>query len=145
MNNSIVSEFRGLWACYSNFFPAPITVRDKVFPTVEHAYHAYKSLRPQDQEWVRMAPTPREAKKRGRQVVLRDDFDMVKIPFMKLFVTMKFVAHEHCRQILVASGRVLLQEGNYWGDTFWGVCKGKGDNNLGIILMEVRDLVRLIR
>ena len=32
-----------------------------------------------------------------------------------------------------------LIEGNSWGDTFWGVCDGVGENNLGKVLMRVRD------
>jgi len=32
---------------------------------------------------------------------------------------------------LLSTGNCEIQEGNYWGDTFWGVCKGKGENNLG--------------
>ena len=32
-----------------------------------------------------------------------------------------------------------LIEGNTWRDYFWGVCKGKGKNMLGNILMEVRN------
>lgn len=32
-----------------------------------------------------------------------------------------------------------IVEDNYWGDTFWGRCNGSGQNNLGKILMEIRD------
>ena len=39
---------------------------------------------------------------------------------------------------LIATGKQEIVEGNYWGDTFWGVCKGKGDNRLGKILMKER-------
>lgn len=31
-----------------------------------------------------------------------------------------------------------LEETNYWGDTFWGVCDGVGENWMGKLLMEVR-------
>lgn len=39
---------------------------------------------------------------------------------------------------LLATDNAELVEGNYWGDRFWGVCKGEGENHLGKILMRVR-------
>lgn len=43
---------------------------------------------------------------------------------------------------LLATGSAELIEGNVWNDTFWGVCRGRGQNHLGRILMEVRDGLR---
>jgi len=39
---------------------------------------------------------------------------------------------------LIATGDTELIEGNDWEDTFWGVCNGMGENNLGKLLMKVR-------
>lgn len=39
---------------------------------------------------------------------------------------------------LLETGNEELVEGNYWGDTFWGVCRGRGENHLGKLLMKVR-------
>lgn len=33
---------------------------------------------------------------------------------------------------------MINNEGNTWGDKFWGVCDGEGENHLGKLLMEVR-------
>ena len=43
---------------------------------------------------------------------------------------------------LLATGEATLVEGNHWGDTFWGVCDGEGRNQLGEILMTVREELR---
>ena len=43
---------------------------------------------------------------------------------------------------LLETGNQELVEGNTWGDIFWGVCNGKGQNWLGKILMMVRDEIR---
>lgn len=43
------------------------------------------------------------------------------------------------RRFLVETYPSDLVEGNTWGDTFWGVCRGVGENHLGWILMLVRD------
>jgi predicted NAD-dependent protein-ADP-ribosyltransferase YbiA (DUF1768 family) len=53
-------------------------------------------------------------------------------------VRLKFSTHQELRERLLATGEAELIEGNTWNDTFWGVCKGEGQNWLGKILMEVR-------
>ena len=58
---------------------------------------------------------------------------------MKEIIRRKFSQHPDLADKLVATGQKELQEGNNWGDTFWGISNGKGQNNLGIILMEVRE------
>jgi hypothetical protein len=40
---------------------------------------------------------------------------------------------------LLATGNQELIEGNTWGDCYWGVCEGNGQNHLGKILMQVRE------
>ena len=35
-----------------------------------------------------------------------------------------------------------LIEGNWWKDTYWGICDGVGENRLGQMLMWIRDLCR---
>jgi len=50
----------------------------------------------------------------------------------------KFARHPGLKASLRQTGNARLVEGNWWGDTFWGVCNGKGTNHLGKVLMEVR-------
>ncbi len=50
----------------------------------------------------------------------------------------KFTRHFDLREKLLATGDRKLVEGNTWGDTFWGVCRGNGKNHLGKILMKIR-------
>ena len=47
-------------------------------------------------------------------------------------------AHPGVREQLLVTGDVGPVEGNNWNDRFWGVCRGKGENQLGKILMKVR-------
>jgi len=42
-------------------------------------------------------------------------------------------------QKLVDTGARDLIEGNTWGDTFWGISGGKGENNLGKLLINQRE------
>ena len=46
--------------------------------------------------------------------------------------------HPHLRDLLLATKQRVLIEGNTWGDTFWGVCNGVGQNHLGRTIMEKR-------
>ena len=46
------------------------------------------------------------------------------------------------REALLNTDNAKLIEGNWWGDKFWGICNGVGENNLGKLLMEVRDEIR---
>ena len=45
---------------------------------------------------------------------------------------------------LLATGDAVLQQGNTWGDRYWGkdLRTGEGENHLGRLLMERRDLLR---
>ena len=56
---------------------------------------------------------------------------------MEYLLLQKFFIPE-LREKLLATGNEELIEGNWWGDTYWGVCKGKGENNLGKSLMKIR-------
>lgn len=111
------------------------------FPSVEHAYQAAK-CQDYTMRWnVAMQPTPGWAKIWGRKVTLRPDWESIKLQVMLDLVRIKFAVPE-LRAKLLATGDAELIEGNYWGDRFWGVCKGVGENHLGKILMQVREEIR---
>jgi predicted NAD-dependent protein-ADP-ribosyltransferase YbiA (DUF1768 family) len=57
----------------------------------------------------------------------------------------KFTQNPELGKALVATGDSLLEEGNTWGDTFWGVCppgSGTGHNWLGCLLMHTRSQIQ---
>lgn len=134
---SKIESFAGEFRFLSNFFPSEIEVDGKSYSTVEHAFQALKTENPTEREIVRTARTPGQAKKLGRRVTLRADWESVKVSVMKSLLLKKF-SNKVLRAELLATGDSELVEGNYWNDTFWGVCRGKGQNWLGKLLMEVR-------
>lgn len=111
-----------------------------VYPTVEHAYQAAKSNNPSSsyRAAILANPSPGAAKSMGRVVQLREDWNTVRLPIMSDLVWLKF-QHADLRSRLIATAGRTLIEGNSWGDTFWGVCRGIGMNHLGRILMNVRE------
>lgn len=78
------------------------------------------------------------AKRFGRRVQLRPDWEQVKDNIMYEIIKSKF-SIKHLREMLLATGEAILIEGNTWNDTYWGMCRGKGKNMLGKILMRVRE------
>ena len=104
---------------------------------MEHAYQSHKTLNEDSRELIRTAKDPAIAKKLGRGVEMRPDWDTVKVGLMRDFIREKFGSPFLADQLL-ATGDAELVHGNTWNDRVWGVCRGSGENLLGKILMEVR-------
>lgn len=139
-DTSPITEFQGRYRFLSNFWPSIVCLDSVSYPTVEHAYQAAKTF---DRNWrnhIRSAPTPGNAKKRARDIPPEHQwrsFSAVKIEIMRDLLRQKF-AHAELKHKLLNTGDRELIEGNTWGDAFWGVCRGKGQNRLGKLLMNVR-------
>ena len=132
--NGFFNEFRFL----SNFWPAPIEVDGIHYPSVEHAYQAMKTFDSKERKLVAAQPTPRLAKHTGYLVQKRPDWDEVRVSVMEDLLRLKFQNPE-LRSALVMTHPHYLEETNTWGDVFWGVCDGKGENHLGMLLMQIRE------
>lgn len=141
MKKTIIDSFRNEFGFLSNFYEATIYVDGKRFTSVEHAYQASKSLNEETRELIRKAKTPALAKKLGQSVELRKDWDSVKIDLMREYIKKKF-ENPFLRPLLLATEDAELVEGNTWNDFFWGICRGKGKNWLGRLLMKERDRIR---
>ena len=61
---------------------------------------------------------------------------------METLIREKFMRHPELAKQLRTTSPHTLVELNSWGDRFWGVCRGRGQNHLGRILMAVRDALR---
>ena len=144
-----IEEFSGDYRFLSNFWLCRIEFNKYKFASVEHAYQAAKS--PHKEHWAMFSISgsvtkPSEAKRLGRQLRLRDDWETVKIAIMKQLLEQKFPAerNHHLSKMLDATNNHLLVEGNTWGDKFWGKCDGEGRNVLGKLLMKIREKNRLV-
>lgn len=147
----MINTFSGRWRFLSNFYPAKIEYRGIIYPSVENFYVAmkikedqvidHKFISVQDcQEMISKIKDPSTVKKLGKVLKVRKDWDSVKLKIMEWAVNEKFKDPE-LEKMLIDTGNEELVEGNWWNDTYWGVCNGVGENNLGKILMRVRDKI----
>jgi len=167
----VVNHFAYEHHYLSNFYACTIVYGGIVYASTEHAYQAAKTLDPQRRKMLGLEMNPRltaaSAKHIGRNLNIRPDWEEVKIQIMRELLWLKF-DNPTLKQKLIATGDAYLEEGNWWHDTFWGVCHGKldgrtckkirlhqaadergeiadellhiGENRLGLLLMEVRAL-----
>lgn len=138
----MIDSFTGEYRYLSNFYPSKVTYDEVEYPTVEHAFQAAKTLDPEERETVLQCSTAGKAKRAGRKVTKREDWDLVRVGIMAALVSQKFSTDEDLARRLYLTGNELLVEGNDWGDVFWGAVDGEGWNWLGRILMGVRVMLR---
>lgn len=137
----MIDRFDGEYAFLSNYSASPFRVDYVLFPTMEHYFQANKADNQNDYLRIAYAPTPGEAKRLGRKIQLRPDWEKIKDNIMLTGLRKKF-ADPELRNLLLATGDEELVEGNYWRDTYWGVCNGVGQNKLGKLLMQVREEIK---
>lgn len=137
----MIKQFRDEHRWLSNFAPVTIKFNGIEYPSVEHAYMSAKS---KDMVWKSKCAdkqiTAGQIKRESKEIELREDWDRVmKLKVMGQCLSLKF-NEEPYRTLLENTGGQEIEEGNTWGDTFWGIDlkTGEGENNLGMIIMKIR-------
>ncbi len=153
----VIDRFDGTeYAFLSNFYVdkqqlfgglgyAPVVWLGGEYMTSEHAFQAAKTKTSADHDFVAAAESPRETKKRGRTIQIREDWDQVRDGIMYSILEAKF-ERPHLRERLLATAPAELIEGTTgWHDNYWGNCSCEkcvgieGQNKLGKLLMQLRD------
>ena len=138
-----VHGFFGKYFFLSNFFVCGRLKIDGIdFKTSEHAYQYYKTRDFDWQEAILGADTPSEAKLLGKRCPIIPNWDLAKDAIMYSVVVEKFKQNRELANRLLDTEDRYLEETNDWKDTYWGVCKGVGENKLGKILMDIRKGLR---
>ncbi len=133
-----ITSFSNYYRPLSNFWPSPVDYLGLTYPTIEHAYQAAKTENIEVRRDIQQAKTPGKAKRLGRRCSLILGWEKSKDSIMLELVTQKFTRYSGLRKLLLTTGEIELIEGNTWGDIYWGVCQGEGQNKLGEILMKIR-------
>ena len=135
-----IRRFVGQYRFLSNFYLAECEMGGVVFASVENAYQAAKSSSIAYRNMLVNA-SPAQARRAGRTVPLVMNWDQIKSSIMLMLLRDKFSNKEMAKRLL-ATGTAKLEEGNTWGDTYWGTVNGFGKNQLGLLLMIVRSELR---
>ena len=137
----MIDSFTGQHEFLSNFYPSTIQDSGIIYRTVEHAYQAMKSLSLEERKKIADCATPGRAKRKGRKIKIRPGWNKSRVDIMLGLLEKKFRDPVLKKQLLDTGDDELI-EGNSWGDVYWGVCKGKGENMLGKLLMALRETYR---
>lgn len=141
----VIDRFEDEYRFLSNFWPCRVVGDDGVeYSSVEHAFQAAKTNSREAKLRIKACVNPGQAKRMGKKVNLREDWDQVKLDIMETLLRRKFSIPE-LRILLLDTFTDKLVEGNTWGDRYWGVCNGVGENHLGRLLMKIRDELHAVK
>jgi ribA/ribD-fused uncharacterized protein len=127
--------FKNNFYFLSNMFPCRVEYKGVAYSCAESAFQAQKDISKAE---TFATLNGYEAKRLGRRVNLRPDWDTVKLYIMYEIVTEKFRQNPALAKALLNTTGIRLVEDNTWNDKYWGKCNGVGENYLGRILMRVR-------
>jgi hypothetical protein len=140
---SAIRGFFGEYRWLSNFHLCEIEYEGLIYPSTENAFQAAKfnfELRPQF-----VSCTPGQAKRLGKSIRMKREqlaeWDNNKLQVMIDITVKKYSRHQELLDLLFRTTPKHLEETNWWGDKFWGVCDGVGENNLGKIIMSARSVM----
>jgi ribA/ribD-fused uncharacterized protein len=143
---------------FSNWHPCKYRFNDLEFNCSEQQFIAHKAILFDDKaafNAVMNSDDPAVQKRAGRLIENFDQtvWDQNKVELMQLAVYLKFSQNEDLKKILLDTGDKILVEASPY-DKIWGIGMGadhkdildeskwNGENLLGKVLMEVRDLIR---
>ena len=133
---------------FSNFYEQYVTVRGITYRNGEAAFQHGKLLdKNSHPEFADLSPG--QAKRLGRNILLRDDWEEIKFDWMVEVLMCKFSQDEYARELLLSTGYAwLVEDTTSWHDNIWGSCSCErcrnklSKNMLGQALMIVRARLR---
>lgn len=129
-------RFRGDLYFLSNMYPTPIEYQGRTYTCVESAFQAAKCAHIADRARFEDLDGY-AARKLGRQITLRADWNSARLGVMRDLLEKKFSDPTLASKLSNVQGPIA--EWNDWNDRFWGVVDGRGENHLGRMLTEIRD------
>ena len=132
-----IKGFFGDFRFLSNFHETPVLFEGELYPSSENAYQAAKCANLSDRTQF-LTCNSYQSKKLARTILVKENWHSIKYDVMAIILFDKFYRNTDIRQNLVDTKQKYLEESNHWGDVYWGVCNGRGENKLGKILMGVR-------
>lgn len=132
------------YGALSNLYRREVEFEGRIYPTSEHAYQAGKASKAAVRDWILSAPSPSLAAMAAHGLYTWDivpNWSQIKFDRMRAVLRAKFDQHLDLRDLLLSTGQARLVESgtvNNAVNRLWGEVNGKGENMLGVMLMEVR-------
>lgn len=124
------------------FIRMSVLGQNHVFRSAEAAFQAGKCTSSEDVLQFTTVASPAEAKRLGNHIHIREDWDLFKVTWMQRVLLCKFTQNPILLGKLIDTYPLPLVASNTEDDLFWGKCNGIGKNQLGAILMEIREIKR---
>lgn len=139
--------FSGAFDPLNNWSANAVKIWGQTFPTAEHAYHyrKFSETAPEVANQILNSPSPWAAMQIERQNKdkRRADWQEAKVDIMTEIVRAKTNQNQDVRDCLQKTGSKGIVENSPW-DSFWGCgADGNGQNQMGRILMQIRDELKL--
>ena len=133
-----IKQFQGEYRWLSNFAECDVFLEGILYPSVENAYQAAKTINKEERIQFETCSAG-QAKRASRNITMRKDWPEVKKQVMFNLLCQKFNKEPYIT-LLLDTKLVDIEEGNTWGDTYWGVDlrSGRGQNILGKMIMNIR-------
>ena len=139
---SRIDSFTGYFDFMHNNFQTPVYYEGILYPSVTHAYHAARST----DERTRRAILNSETFQILGNIAIRiedpPDWQEKKVKIMEQLLRDKFRRSKELQEKLRTTEHrelVMTYQEKKKNNLYWGVVKGKGQNQLGRILMRIRD------
>jgi ribA/ribD-fused uncharacterized protein len=136
------------YGSFSNWSKHGVTDNDVYFYTTEHYLMYHKAILFKDHETAKkilIEKSPYAVKTLGRNVLNFDEsmWNKKKYNIMLNGILLKVQQHKDVRDLLLSTGTTKIRETSDY-DSIWGTGPGparKGQNLLGLIWMNVRDIL----
>jgi ribA/ribD-fused uncharacterized protein len=138
---------KGKLGFLSNFYSSEFKIGGVFYPTNEHFFQSQKFAGTEYEEYIIRLQTPAETAKEGkrRDLPLRKDWEDVKEGIMLKGLRAKFNQSLELKNRLLETREAYLIEDSPY-DYYWGVGRNKtGKNRLGVLLMQVREELKLLK
>ena len=132
-----IEGFFGYYEFLSNDYSAEVYYKGYIYPTVSHAYHGARAPNEKARHIIHKSPTLSAMYEFAATFEDPKDWSFRHLRIMEALLRDKFRRRRDFRDKLVATGNRDLVNMTK-DDKFWGMVNGKGQNQLGRLVEQIR-------
>lgn len=135
-----ITRFKEEYEFLSNSYPSRIVYEGLEFSCAESAFQSTKCKDEKEKLYFTTC-TADKARQRGGKITPEPSWEERRLSLMESVLRAKFTQHPELMEQLKATGGIRLINGGNDKNTFWGVglYSQKGENQLGRLLMKIRE------